>query len=107
MSITAKSLADGQLPSSKGTLYTVPAATKAYIKFFSLHNTSATPQTVKVYIKRSGGTSRQVDMGQLDQGETGLIVETGSWELSTGDIIEGETTTVAVVDYQILGAEEA
>ena len=105
MTRTPKILADGQLPSSKGTLYTVPAGTSVYLSKINILNTSATTQTVKIYIK-PGGTSRfLVHVSGLEQYES--IIYDGGLILETGDLVEGETTTASVVDYLIMGVTES
>ena len=102
-----KSLADGQLPDSKTTLYTVPASTTAAIKVCKLVNSSASARTVNIYIKRSGSTSRRVipkDM-TFAAGSEAECVDGDPWELSTGDIIEGDASAATEIDYFISGAE--
>lgn len=102
MAVTGTALADGQLPSSKGTLYTAAAVT--YVKSISCHSTSATSQTVILYTNR-GGTSRVIARVPLEQYET-LYVELPI-VLESGDLLEGVTTTATAVDYQISGGVEA
>ena len=107
MAITAKSLADGQLPAAKATIYTVPALTKTYVKWLSVHSTSGTAQEVIIYVKRSGSTSRVIYRALMADAETGYVIDKDmTLTLSTGDVIEGTTTTATVVDYLITGAEE-
>lgn len=108
MAITGKSLADGQVASTKGTIYTCPAATVTYVKWLSVHNTNTTAEDVIVYVKRSGSTSRVIYRASLSQNETAYPVDKDAGlVLSTGDVIEAVTTTAAKVDYLIAGAEEA
>jgi hypothetical protein len=107
MPYSGGSLADGQLPSSVGAIYTATAV-KAVIKAVTLHNTNVTTQTINIYITRSGSTRRQLyrfagitqfqSMDVLSDGET--------WTLSAGDTIDADTTTAAAVDFTILGATE-
>jgi len=108
MSFVGKTLADGQLPTTQTALYTVPASTRAIIKSFDLINNIATVQTVQIWIKRSGGTSRRaVNVGSLSIDERIEALSDGeSWTLAAGDSIEGMTTTAAAIDYTITGAEE-
>ncbi len=101
--ISAKVLADGQLPSSKGTIYTVPASTSAYVRCVRMHNTNTTDETINVYLK-PGSTSRQVGRWTLATRET-LEVDL-ALTLEAGDLIEADTTTASKVDYVITGAEE-
>jgi hypothetical protein len=108
MPLTGKSLADGQLPTSKTTLYTVPASTISYVKHFTCHNTGGASEVITIYIKRSGSTSRVIHTASLATGETSLVAEKDDgWVLSAGDVIEGDTSLSATtVDYTILGGED-
>jgi len=104
MANTVKSLASGQLPAVKGTLYTTPAVTASIAKTVKLHNTSgSTTEAVVIYHKMSAGTSRIVAKISLSPGWSAEVDEIF---LSTGDLIEGVTTTAATVDYTIGGMEQ-
>jgi len=108
MAFVGKSLADGTLPVAKTTLYTVPATTRAVIKQINcVHNGSVgTVQRVEIFVKRSGSTSKYLcDVSALASAERIEALDSGL-TLAAGDIIEGRTTTVSVVDYVIDGAEE-
>lgn len=108
MAITAKSLADGQVAAAKGTIYTCPALTKAYIKQVSFSNVAATTETVRFYVKRSGSTSRVVARGVLSTLETLVAVDKdAAITLSAGDVLEADTSNPASVDFLVTGAEEA
>lgn len=102
---TPKVLAEGQLANTKGTLYTVPASTTAYITSIILYQSSATPQTMILYYK-PGSTSRVIHYGAAVAQYTTTRINAAGDCLQTGDLIEGETTTNAVVDYVIMGIEE-
>jgi hypothetical protein len=108
MAFSSKILAEGQLPNAKGTLYTVPALTKAYVKFVNAHNTpGGGSEAVKFYIKKSGSVSRRLAHGTLTASEQLRAVDKDeTLNLDAGDIIEGETTTAATVDYLVTGVEE-
>lgn len=102
---TPTALADGYLPTSKGTLYTGPASSKVYVSEIWLHNINAAAQTVILYVNRTG-TSRIIGYSsnlaqnyQMVRGP-GLILE-------AGDLIEGQTTTGSAVHYVISGVVEA
>ena len=103
-----KSLADGQLPAAKGTLYTCPANTTAAIKQITYVSTeAATARTVNLYLKRSGSTSRRLiprNMN-LDAGNAMYWGDADVMELSAGDIIEGDASAATSIDYTITGAE--
>lgn len=105
MTDTAKSLADGQVASSKATIYTVPAATSTFISGFSFSNTNAATQTLIVYRKRSGSTSREWFRVSLLINESSHAKEGDRCTLATGDLIEATTTTATAVDYVITGIE--
>lgn len=101
-----KVLAEGQFANSKGTLYTVPASTTAYVKSLFVYNTNAATQTVDVYLK-PGSTSRQIVKLTLLQNESANICDiVGSFTLEAGDLIEGATTTASALDFVITGVEE-
>ena len=108
MAITPKSLADGQLPAAKATLYTCPGATTAMIRQIRCcHATGATTETVIIYLKVSAGTSRVIGQAVLDAGEQfHCLTDAEVYSLESGDVIEGTTTTASVVDYTITGAEQ-
>ena len=100
---TPKVLADGQLASTKSTLYTVPASTSAYIKEITFYNTNASSQTIALYVK-PGATSRQIARYVLAQNEWAIF--DFSTVLETGDLIEASSTNATAVDYVITGLEE-
>ena len=102
---TGKSLADGQLPSSKGTLYTVPTGKRAIVRTFVVFNTGSTAETVSIYVSR-GTSSRQIGQAVLAANEAAQFFESEPITLSSGDILEGDTTTGSTVDYLITGADE-
>ena len=107
MAFAAGSLADGQLPNSQGAIYTVPASTKGYIRNLLLLNINATTQTIDLYIKRSGGTSRQFRRLTLAQYESASVIEgEEAILLSPADAIEAVTTTSSAVNYFVGGVLE-
>lgn len=103
MAYDYKVLAEGQLPNTKTTLYTVPASTQAAIQSASFCNTGAGNNTVIIYLK-PGSTSRRVARVVLATNEQLIISE---FTLEAGDLIEGEATNAAEVDYVITGAQQA
>jgi hypothetical protein len=106
MAFTAKPLSDGQLSDSQAAIYTVPADTAAYVKFLSLYNTSASPQTVTLWINVSG-TARAWKQFVLQQDDFEDIMPAGLvLTLETGDTIEAVSTDASAVDYVISGVEE-
>jgi hypothetical protein len=106
MALSIKALADGQLAGAKGTLYTVPGATQAIIKTITLVNTSASAVTTNLYAK-PGATSRRIIPKDLSIPAGGTYIHDVVLTLETGDLIEGDASTAAVIDYSISGAENA
>jgi hypothetical protein len=96
-----KSLADGQLPNTKTTLYTVPASTEATFKAIFILNEGAGANTANIYLKRSGGSSRKIWSRAMATGDYTTISD---FTLATGDIIEGDATNATEVTYIITGA---
>jgi len=109
--IVGQSIADGQLPSSTGTLYTVPANTVAHITNIVLANTSASvDRTYNLYVKRSGGTSRRIvgaDTPLRASKAHYLPPDQTAIRLSAGDVIEGDADAATAIDYLITGGLEA
>lgn len=104
MAFTGRIIAEGQLPSAKGTLYT--AAAKTYVRMFRCSNPSGGSQTVIVYYKKS--VSRQFGRAVLATLEAvDFVTDAEVLVLDIGDIIEGQSTNATTVDYVIAGATEA
>jgi hypothetical protein len=105
VSVFHRSLADGTIASSKTTIYTAPAGLVAYPRFLSLFNTNASDQTILVYLKRSGSSSRTLRRYVLAQYESALVFDKDDdLALSAGDEIEAETTNASAVEYVLTGA---
>lgn len=104
--LTIKQLANGQLPSSKGTLYTTPAATQTVVNAIILVNTDTVARTVNLYVKHT--TSRRVIplSAVLAAGAAGYL-QSDRLTLGAGDLIEGDASVATIVDYVISGWESA
>lgn len=109
MAFVGGSLADGQVATTTGTIYTVPGATVTVLKSVTFYNTNATTQTLNVYVTRSGGTRRQLRQfsGVAQYESVDLLAGGETIVLSTGDILEADTTTTTAVDYMVTGATDA
>ena len=107
MTVAIKSLADGQLPNSKGTLYTVPAATQTIINRITLVNTNSSGETVNLYFKASGGTSRRIIPKNYTLAVDALFIMDDAITMEAADVIEGDTTTAAKVDFVVSGMENS
>lgn len=93
--------ANGRLAASKATIFT--ATRYCVVTFFSLSNTAATAETTIIYVKPVGGTSRQIHSAVLGAAlAQSRVVSAGErLNLSSGDIIEGQSTNANAVDYLI------
>ena len=105
--ITGKILADGQLATSKATLFTATAET--YVARIIIANTTTSPIKINLYVKKSGSVSRQItplnmvlagDANGADCHYFPLTVI-----LAIGDILEGVCDTITAADYLITGGE--
>lgn len=102
---TFAALADGQLPSSKGTIYTVPASTIVLPTLLVMVQTSATPQTIEIWLNKTGASRRYLRIEgvvQYDRIELHFAGEV----LEAGDLVEAASTTANVVDYTLSGVKE-
>ncbi len=104
--VTIQALADGQLPSIKGTLYTVPVSTTTIIKSITLVNTDTSDRTVNLYIK-PGATSRKILATALTlDANGGFAYVTDHIEVYTKDgalKTSGATTGHNILDGSIHG----
>ena len=107
MTVAIKSLADGQLADAKATLYTTPAATQTVINRITLVNTNSSGESINLYFKASGGTSRRITPKNYTLAVDALFIMDDVVTLEPADIIEGDTTTAAKVDFVISGAENS
>lgn len=107
MAITHKVLYAGQLPSSKGALYTVAAATTGFIHNVILHNASDGAETVELFLNNGAeyqllklSVAARDTVYPMSLGNEGLV-------LAATHKIEGNTTTGTTVTCVIVGSEEA
>lgn len=105
MAISVKSLADGQLANTKTTLYACPSSTTAIVRLISYVNTGAGARTVNLYLKPSGGTSRRLIPVALSLAAGNSMEYTNVITLEAADVLEGDASTAAEVDYVIEGVE--
>lgn len=106
MPISGIALADGQLlvpAAPTPTLYTVPANTTTYVKSIVCTNTGA-GQNIVVLAATRTGVERRLIRVPLETNEQLYFDEPIT--LEAADIIQGEATNGAEVDYVISGAEQ-
>lgn len=89
---------DGQIASAATAMYTVPGETEAILRALTLVNSHpTTTMTVKVYIRKSGSTGREIVHQELAAGSAhhyGL-----PQYMRAGAAILGTATSASVVDY--------
>src|SRR4051812_4980674 len=99
MAITVKTLADGQLPDSKDTIFLADFPTM--VNFLRLVNTDASAITVNLYVKRVSSSSRRiidVDLN-LAPGEMVDVFSSRVFlSLAPGDLIEADASVADKVD---------
>lgn len=102
MAYIAASLADGQLATgAAGTLYT--ASTKTILKFASVASTVTGDVTTRLYVTRSGSSARRFFRAVLSDNDYAHFSDAVS--LSSGDVLAGDATVAASVDYVLTGAK--
>jgi hypothetical protein len=103
---TAKSLARGRIPDTKGTLYTAPTNTTARITSVMMCNYySSVDETVILYAKTAGGTSRVIDYATLHPGETRKFTPQSPLILEDEAELEAESTSNNLVTFIASGGE--
>ena len=104
---TIKALANGQLPSSIGALYTVGASTQTIVKTITLTNTSAGTVNVNLYISTdAGSTNRRIIPKAVGLGAGYSLIFDAPLTLEATHRISGDATSASVIDYTINGVEE-
>lgn len=113
MAITHKNLKEpGYVPSTNGTLYTVPGSTKAHVKTIMLHNIdSSSTIYVKLHHVPSGdsaGDSNEIFYIHISPRDTIMLDCIGSGlVMDTGDTIQGVAGTASKIVCALYGAEDA
>ena len=102
---TVKTLADGQLPSSKNTLYTVLPSTSTIVKTITYVNSTASTIAVNLYVN-IGGTSRRIIPTNMSMAAGALMIFDDELTLAAGNTIEGDASAATSIDYVIEGVEE-
>jgi hypothetical protein len=103
MEFIPKNLAEGQLPATKTTLYTVPALKTAIIQSICLVNVAGATRTVNIYYKK--GTSRRIIPQNLTLIAGAKVDDNTQITLDAGDQIEGDCSAATSVDFVISGVE--
>ena len=107
MAFEGKSLNDGSVPASWGTLYACPTGKKAILRTINFINKTGVVQTLETRLFRNLGGVALGPRAVLAQNEFALILTDGEvLVMSADDILEGQTTSTISVDFYITGAEE-
>jgi hypothetical protein len=103
MAIQGEILANGQLASSDGVLFTAGPG-DFEINLLTLHNTTGGALTPTITVKKYGGTARTIYSASLAANTTKWL-EFGSPGLTMqeGDAIRGSTSSGAAIDYVVFG----
>lgn len=106
MTYATAQLANGQLASSIGDIYTSTSCT-TIIKSITLVNTNTTAEAVNLYVLKSGGTARRIIPKSTALGPGYSLEFDNVLTLGSGDKLQGDTSTASKVDYVINGATQA
>lgn len=106
MAFTGASLNDGQVATTWANI-AAPSGEIWIIKSCDFYNTNAVTQTLELRITRSGSTARKLVQVSLAQNYRLQLLDEGEvLVLSTGDVLQAQTTTATAVDFTITGAKE-
>jgi len=98
-----KKLAQGQLPSTVGTIYTVPASTETIIKHIVLSNPTGSDRTAALW---HDGTTDAFNILPPTTIVAGTWAEfDGVLTLEAGDTIAGDSDAATAVTFTIYGLE--
>jgi len=100
---SGKHLADGLVPSTKTTVYTVPAGKLVILTSIILVNNHTSDVVVNAYVN-FGVTSRSFLPKDMSMSSGWMIDEDFSIMLETGHFIELHASIDAVISYIISGA---
>lgn len=102
MAITPNILAEGQLSATTATTMFDPSTT-TYLTHIVFVNTNTVAVTINLYIKNGASTARRqlpVDLS-IPAGEA--IYWGGRFSLAADDLVQGDASVGAKVDYTVFG----
>ena len=106
MPLNIKALANGELATSKGTLYAAPTAKQAIIKEVSYVNKNNGEVKVNLYVKTDGSNSREIWPPDMPLAGKNRAKEITNITLEAGDLLEGDASAGNVI-FIINGVEES
>lgn len=101
MAFEPKRLADGQLGTGEADLYNNTGSATVIISKITITNTDTSARTVDIYIKPSGGTSREIWPKACSLGVSYHATDTRRHVLHTGDALRGKGSAASKLDYII------
>lgn len=102
MAVSYKVLAQGQLPSSIGTLYTVPALTEAIIKSIRIVNNDGSSRTFSLNVNGTAAANRITGTITLNPEDTYVIEKL---TLGAAETLRGVASVATQLTYTVFGAE--
>jgi len=103
MAETYKKLAQGQLPATVGTLYTVPASTTAIVKYITLTNNTAGAQTAQLF--HDGTAAAQSILPAISIAAGGWAEFEGTIIMEAADTLSGDSDAATSITYTVYGLE--
>ena len=103
MAETYKKLAQGQMGTSSGTLYTVPSSTTAIIKYISLTNNTGTARTAQLFHDGTAATNSILPAVSIVAG--GWAEFEGTIIMEAADTLAGDAEAATAISYTVYGLE--
>lgn len=98
-----KKLAQGQLPSTAGALYTAPTGKKAIIRRITIVNTDSVDRTFQLF--QSGTTDANALTPVFTLLAGGMAVDDDVMTLDDADTLEGVASVASKLTYTVQGDE--
>ena len=103
MAETYKKLAQGQLPSSAGTIYTVPSGTSTIIKHIRLVNTDSSARTARLYHDGTTDATTILPAASIEAG--GWAEFEGTIIMEAADFLQINAQNANDINYVVYGME--
>jgi len=103
MAETYKKLAQGQLPATPGTLYTVPSSTTTIVKYIVLTNNTGTARTAQLF--HDGTSASESILPAISIAAGGWAEFEGTICMEAADTLGGDSDAVSAITYTVYGLE--
>lgn len=108
MAFSGKPLADGRVSDSEQAIFQASANLSTYVKGVTFFNRSPAAVTVVVGLNFSGTIRRVKQFELTEQGWSADLIDEGeAIILEAGQYISAYATTGSVIDFTVMGVEEA